>query len=192
MSRLTASQFNNIVGDMSGLPFTKRITLPATEKSAPNSQWAKDSHRLDLILHCKHHTEDGPANCADQFTHVPTSRGICSAFNAPPLADVMRTESSHWLQMFERYYRTDGRPELFLSVAPGALYEMRLVLDMHGREIRNGSKGVFHIQLNEAVGFVDAASASLSLRPGQKMEVNVEAKVYAASESFSELSEDVR
>ena len=108
-STLTADEFNAIFGDMTYLKHKLRTKVPATHTTNPDKtskgypiateQWEKDSGLRDLVMDCQYLLEDGPAQCIDRFTHVPTVRGVCSTFNARSLEDVFKTDTV-WMESF--------------------------------------------------------------------------------------------
>ena len=98
-------------------------------------QMIKDASRMEMILRCKH---SGMANaqeqCPEDFHHVPTSLGICTAFNSAKLADVFAPKKSDYWTSLTQLYNVKKRGEVFYGAMGNLnLHDISLMLDLKSR-----------------------------------------------------------
>ena len=135
------------------------LRLPR-KQSQSNEQFIAEMSRIDTLLQCS----KGNIDCAQDFHHDLTSRGVCNVYNGVE-PGLIYNESPH-LDLFSKIFSVESQEVASKTQMFGPRSSLHLILDNHRSEVFGSESGSFTLAFSHANNSFDALTNSLELLPG--------------------------
>ena len=130
--------------------------------------------------------------CKELFHPVPTTSGLCGAFNAYPLDKMLShggTEMDDFRQVFGS---SEVENKVFYSSSK--LMDVELLLDVHNSDMvsYDSRPGFFDVKIGDHLNVFDLVSKSIKIEPGTKVNILVVPEIFEAHPDIGSVPSDKR